>query len=60
MEQSRKGDYKMKKWLALVGMITCIFGLTACGSEKTLTEYEKQKEDYAAQYASQQIIPFLV
>ncbi|MCR5754669.1 MAG: OadG family protein [Acetatifactor sp.] len=50
----------MKKWLAIVGMITCIFGLTACGSEETLTEYEQQKADYATQLASQQIIPFLV
>jgi len=50
----------MKKWLALVGMITCIFGLTACGSVETLTDYEQQKADYATQLASQQIIPFLV
>ena len=40
-------------------MITCIFGLTACGSEETLTEYEQQKVTYAEQYATQGIVPFL-
>ena len=33
----------MKKFIALVCMITCIFGLTACGKEETLTEYEQMK-----------------
>lgn len=59
-EQSRKGDYKMKKFFALVCMITCIFGLTACGSEEaSLSSYEQQKLDYAKQYASEQIVPLL-
>lgn len=59
-EQSRKGDYKMKKFFALVCMITCIFGLTACGSEEAaLSSYEQQKLDYAQQLASQQIVPLL-
>lgn len=39
-------------------MITCIFGLTACGSEEELTAYEQQKVTYAEQYATQQIVPF--
>ena len=30
----------MKKFLALICMITCIFGLTACGSDEALNEYE--------------------
>ena len=59
-EQSRKGDYKMKKLLALVCMITCIFGLTACGGEEALSEYEQQKTEYAQQMASQNIINLLV
>ena len=50
----------MKKLLALVCMITCIFGLTACGSEEALTEYEQQKAEYAQQTASQNIISLLV
>lgn len=48
-----------KKLLALVCMITCIFGLTACGSEEVLTEYEQQKVDNAEQLAAQGIIPLL-
>lgn len=50
----------MKKFLALICMITCIFGLTACGSEAELTQYEQQKTDVASQTASQQIVPLLV
>ncbi len=49
----------MKKFFTLICMITCIFGLTACGSEETLTEYEQQKVTYAEQYATQGIVPFL-
>lgn len=40
-------------------MITCIFGLTACGSGEVLTEYEQQKIAYAEQLATQNIIPLL-
>ncbi len=57
MVQSRKGDVKMKKCLALIGMITCILGLSACGGT-TLTDYEQTKVDYAKQMAAEQIIPF--
>ena len=32
-------------------MITCIFGLTACGSEETYTDYEQRKMDTAIQIA---------
>ena len=39
-------------------MITCIFGLTACG-EVEYTEFEQQKMDYAKQYAAGQIVPFM-
>ena len=49
----------MKKFFALICMITCIFGLTACGSEETLTEYEQQKVDYAEQLAAQKVVPLL-
>lgn len=49
----------MKKLATLVCMITCIFGLTACGSEENLTDYEQQKVDYACQVASQQIVPLV-
>ena len=34
-------------------MITCIFGLTACGSEETLTEYEQWKLETSQQLAGE-------
>lgn len=40
-------------------MITCIFGLTACGSEETYTNYEQRKMDTAIQIATQYVIPSL-
>ncbi|MCI8527905.1 MAG: OadG family protein [Lachnospiraceae bacterium] len=43
----------MKKFLALLCMIACIFGLTACGGEETLTEYEQKKVEIAQQLADQ-------
>ncbi len=49
-----------KKILALVCMITCIFGLTACGNGEVLTEFEQQKVSTAEQMASQAIIPLFV
>ena len=36
-------------------MITCIFGLTACGSEETYTNYEQRKMDTAIQIATQYV-----
>lgn len=47
----------MKKWIALVCMITCIFGLTACGNEVVLTEYEQQKVSSAENEAVSTVIP---
>lgn len=49
----------MKKFLALICMITCIFGLTACGNEEALNAYEQEKITYAEQMAAQAIVPFL-
>lgn len=59
MELSRKGDYNMKKIITLVCMITCIFGLTACGSKTIHSEYDEQKMNYAKQIATQGVIPLL-
>ena len=42
--------------MALVCMLTCIFGLTACGSGEELTAYEQQKVDNAEQLAAS-IVP---
>ena len=49
----------MKKFLVWICLITCIFGLTACGSEETLTEYERQKVNAAEYQATSIIIPLL-
>lgn len=49
----------MKKFLTLLCMITCIFGLTACGSGEQLTEYEQQKVDYAQRLATEVVVPML-
>ncbi len=46
-----------KKFLSLVCMIACIFGLSACGSEEVLTEYEQQKVENAKIVASSVVIP---
>lgn len=56
MAPSRKGDYKMKKFLVLTCMIACIFGLTACG-DKVYTEYEQTKLDLAVQFAEEKLVP---
>jgi hypothetical protein len=37
-------------------MITCIFGLTACGSETVLTEYEQQKVDDVCELATDKVV----
>lgn len=47
----------MKKFLALTCMIACILGMTACGGEEKLTDYEQQKVNRAVSKATQQLIP---
>ncbi|MCD7837152.1 MAG: OadG family protein [Lachnospiraceae bacterium] len=49
----------MKKFLALICMITCVFGLTACGSDDELTALEQSKLTSARIYAVDEIIPDL-
>lgn len=46
----------MKKFFTLVCMITCVFGLTACGSEENLTDYEQQKVQYAEENAAPAVV----
>lgn len=48
-----------KRLLALICMITCIFGLTACGSEEVLTAFEQIKVDNAELMAKQAVIPII-
>lgn len=49
----------MKKFMALICMIAFIFGLTACGSEETLTDYEQYKVDNAKQISTDYLVPML-
>ena len=50
----------MKKFLAMLSMIACIFGLTACGGEEKLTTYEQQKVDTAKQLAEEMVMYLFV
>ncbi len=49
----------MKKFVALVCMITCIFGLTACGDEESLTKQEADKVSAAEEIAADVIVPLI-
>lgn len=46
----------MKKLIAILCTITCLFGLTACGSEAALSEYEQHKVDNAQQLADEMVL----
>lgn len=59
MAQSRKGDCKMKKFLVLTCMIACLFGMTACGGEEQLTEYEQVKVNDAITKAQYTVLPII-
>lgn len=59
MALSRKGDCKMKKFLALTCAIACLFGMTACGSEKTLTDYEQYKVNSVINITETKLIPIM-
>lgn len=48
----------MKKFLAFVCMVTCIFGLSACGAEKTSTAAEDTKGQIAQELAVNVIAPY--
>ena len=44
----------MKKWLLILGMITCMAGLTACGDKEEITPFMTESE--AADYAKENIM----
>jgi len=48
----------MKKFLAIVCMVTCIFGLTACGATTTYSDSELTKQTLAEQLATNVIAPY--
>lgn len=46
----------MKKFIAILCTIACLFGLTACGSEDTLSEYGQHKVNNAQQLADEMVL----
>ena len=46
----------MKKLIAILCMITCLLGLTACGSEAAQSEYQQQKVANAQQLADEMVL----
>ncbi len=49
----------MKKLLAMLCMLTCVFGLTACGNEEALSEAQQQKVDSAKVIATDFVVPYM-
>ena len=49
----------MKRLVVFLSMLTCVFGLTACGSSDTMNEYQIEKLEYAEEYAVNSIIPMM-
>ncbi len=50
----------MKKFLVVLSMVTCLFGMTACGSEPEYTEQEQQKIAAAQNYVTNYVIPYFL
>ena len=49
----------MKRFVAFLCMLTCVFGLTACNGEETVNAYQAEKQTVAEQYAIDGIIPLM-
>ena len=49
----------MKKFIALLCTLTCILGLTACGSTETVNQYQADKQELTEQLAVESIIPMM-
>lgn len=49
----------MKKLLAMLCMLTCVFGLTACGSEAELSEAQRAKAENAKVIATDFVVPYM-
>lgn len=50
----------MKKFIALVCILTCMLGLTGCGEEKNYTELEKTKGETAVLYSEMILMPYMM
>ena len=42
----------MKKFAKMLLMLACVFGLTACGSAETVSEYQQSKIENAQAHAT--------
>lgn len=49
----------MKKILAMLCMLTCVFGLTACGEEVAVSEIQQSKCETAKVIATDFIVPYM-
>lgn len=49
----------MKRFVALLCMLTCVFSLTACGGEEIVSEFQADKLAVAEQCAVDSIIPLM-
>lgn len=49
----------MKKLLTMLCMLTCVLGLTACGSEKVLSEAMQRRCEIAQSMATDFIVPYM-
>lgn len=49
----------MKRFIAFLCMLTCVFGLTACGGEDTMNAYQTEKVAIVEQYSVESIIPLM-
>lgn len=49
----------MKKITIFLAAVLCVFGLTACGSEKEYSDYQQQKINDSVQVAVSEYLPYL-
>lgn len=49
----------MKKLFAMLCMLTCIFGLTACGEKTEISEFQAGKAETAVTMATQFVVPMM-
>ncbi len=50
----------MKKIVAMLCMLTCVFGLTACGSKEAISDMENKRCETAKVMATDFVIPFMM
>lgn len=50
----------MKKFIAMLCILTCVLGLTGCGEEKNYTELEKTKGETAVLYSEAILMPYMM